>query len=75
MKVADRVRFNTKALIEKKGTSISEVASKIGISRPYLSQALAGARKINTDLIDDLARVLQVDVSKLVEKPKDLLRT
>ena len=56
-----------KEIIKEKGLTVSEVAAKLGISQPSLSQALN--RNTTVEMLTRIASVLGVPVAELFERP------
>jgi DNA-binding XRE family transcriptional regulator len=55
-----------KAWREYRGISQQQLAEKIGISKPYLSQIETGKRRGTTEVVSAVARALNVSMDELV---------
>lgn len=55
-----------RAALDKKGWSQGELARRIGLTQPAVSQLAAGKREPSTKVQSDIARALEVDVAWLV---------
>ncbi|MEZ4863425.1 MAG: helix-turn-helix transcriptional regulator [Caldilineaceae bacterium] len=52
---------------EYRALTQQQLAEKIGISKPYLSQLESGKRKGTTDMLKTIAEALQVSIEELVD--------
>lgn len=55
-----------KEVIKEKGTSVKEVAQKMGIKPPSLSRTINGNTTV--EMLQRIAKVLDVSVSELIEE-------
>jgi DNA-binding XRE family transcriptional regulator len=53
---------------EYRGLTQQQLADKVGISKPYLSQIETGKRKGTTDILSAIAKALDVSLNEVVEK-------
>ena len=59
LSIGDAIRKHRK----RQGITMEELAKKIGISQPYLSQIERGNKKCPIELLDKISKELQVDLS------------
>lgn len=59
--------ISLKQLRKSKGLTIQELATKIGISQPYLSQIEAGSRSASTELLGKIAEAVDVPYFDLLK--------
>lgn len=60
-----------RALAEKDGRTVSDLATSVGMERSHLSNVMAGRRGIHPQKVRDLARLLGVPFSALTNGVKD----
>jgi len=62
---ADLFRENVRAVMEDRELTITELAVKVGTSRPGMSRILAGYDGVTIDRAERIARALKVPLSDL----------
>ena len=68
MKLAHkRASKNIQTLLTRNGISVRKLARETGIDVSNISKMLHGQRQINLDHLTEIAKVLDVDVQKLLE--------
>lgn len=60
------MQLRIKELRERKGLTQKELASRVGISRAYMTQLEGGTRRANNDIMEAVAIALGVSVSELI---------
>jgi transcriptional regulator with XRE-family HTH domain len=65
MAANDQLKASIKKIVKGKGLTIEEVAARMGIKGPALSQTLNGNPTI--EMIERIARALEVDIRVLFE--------
>ena len=64
--VSMSLNLNIRELRKAKGMTIQELAGKIGVSIPHLSEVERGKKNLNNHLMERLAKHLNVDPAALV---------
>lgn len=63
------VAANIRAEVARRGMLQSELADRLNLTRPTVSQILNGTTAITLDRLEQIADVLQVDAAALVVTP------
>lgn len=61
----ERVGKNLKIWRIRRGLSQENLSANAGISQTFFSQVETGRRNVSVDVLDRLARVLQIDIAEL----------
>jgi len=65
MTTKDQIKASIKKIIKEKGFTIAELAEKMGISGPSLSQSINGNPTV--EMLERIAKALEVDIRVLFE--------
>ena len=63
--------FRIKEIIENKNETVKNIAGKLGIAPPNLSNIINGRVAPSLDLLGRIADALDVHISELFENPND----
>ena len=64
-----QLTLRIRQLRKSKGLTLSELASKIGVSAPHLSEVERGKKNLNNHLIERLAVALEIPPTELLGAP------
>lgn len=64
--------FRIKEIIESKNETVKNIAGKLGIAPPNLSNIINGRVAPSIDLLQRIADALDVHISELFERPEGL---
>ena len=62
----NRIEYNVKQILSERGCTQSDLASDLGMDKSNLSRLLKGKHSPSVNAIEDIAGVLEVDVSALL---------
>jgi transcriptional regulator with XRE-family HTH domain len=66
-----RIAWNVRRLRAARGLSQEVLAVDAGVAAPYLSHIERGAANPTIDVLDRLARILDVEVDQLLQRPDE----
>ncbi len=64
--ITKKVGQNIKNIAKIKGIRLGDLASKMGISQPYLSEILSGKAKLTLEHLNKISEILEVPLSVLI---------
>jgi len=65
---------NTKRLLSKYGWTQKDLAEALGVHPQNLSRTLKGAHGTSIEMIEEVAKILDVDIRELFAPPEDVQR-
>lgn len=72
---ADVFRRNVRRVMDERGINITELAEKIGTSRPAMSRILSGIDGVTIDRAERIAKALKQRLADLFLEKSDYLAT